>query len=169
MNRLVILCVVILMFILLVPVSCAKAPIPAAEPTPAPKLEPLVTQPEIIDITITGYHSTRDIEGNYAPDRVEATLNWETNKPCYYCFEVKPVDFTYPSNSGGYEELDVSAPLQERVKHSRPVVLKSGELHLYVLTVWDKETNYATKSDTFSAPVVPKTTPPPAPVPTPAP
>jgi len=169
MKRLIIPCVVVLMFILLVPVSCAKAPTPAAEPTPAPELEPLVAQPEIIDITITGYHSTRDIDGNYDPDRVEGTLNLETNKPCYYCFEVKPVDFDYPSNSGGYKKLDVSASLQEQAKHSRPIVLKSGKVHLYVLTVWDKEKNYVTKSDTFWAPVVPKTTPPPAPAPTPAP
>ena len=146
---------------LLVPVSCAAPP--------APESGALAIQPEIIDITITGYRSTRDVEGNYDPDRVEATFNWETKKPCYYCFEVRPVDFDYPSNSGGYEKLDVSAPLQEGVKHSRPIVLKSGKVHLYELTIWDKEKNYFTKSDTFWAPVVPKAPPPPAPAPSPAP
>lgn len=133
---------------------------------PAPTPRPLVTQPEILDITITGYHSTHDIEGNYDPDRVEATFSWETNKPCYYYFEVRPIDFDYPFNSGGYEKFDVSAPLQEQVEHSRPIVLKSKHgHHLYVLTVWDKEKNYITKSDTFWAPVVPEAPPPPAPAP----
>lgn len=160
MKKLIIGLIVVL---LLVPVSCAKLPAPEPEPRPLP------AQPEIIDITITGYHSTHDIEGNYAPDRVEATFNWETKKPCYYYFEVRPVDFDYPSNSGGYEKLDVSAPLPEGVKHSWPIVLKSGKLHLYVLTVWDKEKNYFTKSDTFLAPVVPKAPPPPAPAPSPPP
>ena len=147
----------LVLVMLLVPLSCAP---------PALESGALAIQPEITDITITGYHSTHDIEGNYAPDRVEATFNWETKKPCYYYFEVRPVDFDYPSNSGGYEKLDVSAPLQEGVKHSWPIVLKSGKLHLYVLTVWDKEKNYFTKSDTFLAPVVPKAPPPPAPAPT---
>ncbi len=132
------------------------------EPESAKAVLP-TTQLEILDITITGYHSTHDTAGNYDPDRVEATLSWETNKPGYYCFEVRPVDFDYPTNSGGYEKFDVSAPLQEQVKHSWPIVLKSGKLHLYVLTVWDKEKNYITKSDTFWAPVVPKAPPPPAP------
>ena len=147
----------ILVVCLLVPVACAKAPPPASAPE---------SQPEILDITITGYHSTHDIEGNYDPDRVEATFSWETNKPCYYYFEVRPIDFDYPFNSGGYEKFDVSAPLQEQVEHSRPIVLKSKHgHHLYVLTVWDKEKNYITKSDTFWAPVVPKAPPPPAPAP----
>ena len=106
-------------------------------------------QPEILDITITGYHNTHDTAGNYDPDRIEATLNWETNKPGYYCFEVRPVDFDYPTNSGGYEKFEVSAYLQEQVKHSWSIVLKSGKLHLYVLTVWDRQKNYITKSDTF--------------------
>lgn len=150
----------LVLVMLLVPLSCAP---------PALESGALAIQPEITDITITGYHSTRDIEGNYDPDRVEATFNWETKKPCYYCFEVRPVDFDYPSNSGGYEKLDVSAPLQEGVKHSWPIVLKSGKIHLYELTIWDKEKNYFTKSDTFWAPVVPKAPPPPAPAPSPAP
>ena len=139
-----------------------SAPVAPEAATPTAESEPLA-QPEILDITITGYHSTRDIEGNYDPDHVEATLSWETNKPYYYCFEVRPVDFNYPTNSGGYEKFDVSVPLQEQVSHSRPIVLRSGKLHLYVLTVWDKEKNYITKSDTFWAPVVPKAPPPPAP------
>ena len=159
MKKTLIITGLALIMLLLTPVSCAKLPAPGPEPRPLP------AQPEIIDITITGYHSTHDIEGNYAPDRVEATFNWETKKPCYYYFEVRPIDFDYPSNSGGYEKLDVSAPLQEGVKHSWPIVLKSGKLHLYVLTVWDKEKNYFTKSDTFLAPVVPKAPPPPAPAP----
>lgn len=148
-----------LVLVMLVPVSCAQAP----PPTPVPESEPLTGQLEILDVTITGYHSTHDIEGNYDPDRVEATFSWETNKSCYYYFEVRPIDFDYPTNSGGYEKFDVSAPVQEQVKHSRPIVLKPGKLHLYVLTVWDKEKNYITKSDTFWAPVVPKAPPPPAP------
>ena len=151
----------LLLVMLLVPVSCAAPPAPERGPWPA--------QPEIIDITITGYHSTRDIEGNYDPDSVEGTLSWVTNKPCYYCFEVRPVDFDYPSNSGGYEKFDVNPPLPEELKHSSPIVLKSGKVHLYDLTIWDKEKNYFTKSDTFWAPVVPKTTPPPAPAPAPPP
>jgi len=121
------------------------------------------TELEISDITITGYHSTHDTEGNYDPECLEATLSWETKKPCYYCFEVRPADFDYPSNCGGYEKFDVRTPLQEQVKHSWPILLKSGKLHLYVLTIWDKEKNYITKSDTFWAPVVPKAPPPPAP------
>ena len=147
----------ILVVCLLVPLSCAKSP--------ASESGTLAIQPEILDITITGYHSTRDIEGNYDPDRVEATLSWETNKPCYYCFEVSPVDFDYPTVSGGYEKLDISAPLPKGVRHSSSIVLKSGKVHLYVLTIWDREKNYVTKSDTFWAPVVPKTPPPPAPAP----
>ncbi len=147
----------LILVMLLVPVSCAKSP--------ASESGTLAIQPEILDITITGYHSTRDIEGNYDPDRVAGTFSWETNKPCYYCFEVSPVDFDYPSNSGGYEKFDVSVPLQEEVKHSWPIVLKSGKLHRYVLTVWDQKNSYFTKSEIFWAPVVPKTTPPPAPAP----
>ncbi len=155
MKKLMFLIAAVLVVVLLVPVACAKAP----PPTSAPE-----SQPEILDITITGYHSTHDIEGNYDPDRVEATFSWETNKPLYYYFEVRPIDFDYPFNSGGYEKFDVSAPLQEQVKHSRPIVLKSKHgQHLYVLTVWDKEKNYITKSDTFWAPVVPSAPPPPAP------
>jgi hypothetical protein len=140
-------------------------------PTEPESAKPVLpaTKLEISDITITGYHSTHDIEGNYDPDRVEATLNWQTNKPCYYFFEVRPVDFDYPYNSGGYEKFDVSAPLQEQGKHSRLIVLKSGKLHLYTLSIWDKEKNYITKSDTFWVPVVPKAPPPPAPTPTPTP
>lgn len=102
----------LILAMLLVPVSCAKLP------APEPELGPLPAQPEITNITITGYHSTHDTAGNYDPERVEATLSWETNKPCYYCFEVRPVDFDYPTNSGGYEKFDVSARLQEQVKHS---------------------------------------------------
>ena len=145
----------LILVVCLLVLSCAMPP-------PAPE-----SQPEILDITITGYHSTHDTEGNYDPDRVEATFSWETNKPCYYYFEVKPIDFDYPFNSGGYEKFDVSAPLEEQVEHSRPIVLNSGKHghHLYVLTVWDKEKNYITKSDTFWAPVVPKAPPPPAPAP----
>ena len=160
MKRLMIVTGLILSVCLLMPVSCAPP-----TPAPAPESGALAVQPEILDITITGYHSTHDIEGNYEPDRVEATLSWETNKPCYYCFEVSPVDFDYPSNSGGYEKFDVSTPLQEEVKRSWPIVLKSGKVHLYVLTIWDQRMNYFTKSEIFWAPVVPKTTPPPAPAP----
>jgi len=154
MKRLII--GLVLVALLLVPVSCAKVP-PFAPESP----------PEILDITITDYHSTHDTEGNYDPDRVEATFSWETNKPCYYYFEVRPIDFDYPFNSGGYEKFDVSVPLEEQVEHSRPIVLNSGKhsQHLYVLTVWDKEKNYITKSDTFWAPVVPKAPPPPPPAP----
>ena len=74
MKRLMIVTGLILVM-LLVPVSCAAPP--------APESGALAIQPEITDITITGYHSTRDVEGNYDPDRVEATFNWETKKPCY--------------------------------------------------------------------------------------
>jgi len=144
----------LILVMLLVPVSCAKSP--------APESEPLIGL-EIVDVTITSYHSTHDTEGNYDPDRVEATLSWETTKPSYYCFEVKPVDFDYPSNSGGFEKFDISTPLPEQVKHSSSIVLKSGKLHRYIITVWDQGKNYFTQSEIFWAPVVPKTTPPPAP------
>ena len=78
MKKTLIITGLVLIMCLFMPTSCAPA---------APEPGPLPAQPEIIDITITGYHSTHDTEGNY--DRVEATFNWETNKPCYYCFEVR--------------------------------------------------------------------------------
>jgi len=137
------------------------------EPKSASPSEPamLASQLEISDIRITGYHSTYDIGGNYDPDHLEATLSWETNVPCYWCFEVRPVGFYYPHSCGGYEKFDVSTPLQQQTVYSGPIVLKSGKLHVYVITVWDKEKNYVAESDTFWAPVVPKAPPPPAPAP----
>ncbi|MBA7691593.1 hypothetical protein ES703_100141 [subsurface metagenome] len=102
MKKLTVILGLVLVMCLLVSVSCAKAPV-SLTPASAPESVPLVTQLEILDITITGYHSTHDTAGNYDPDRVEATFSWETNKPCYYYFEVRPIDFDYPFNSGGYE------------------------------------------------------------------
>jgi len=124
---------------------------------PAANHQPQKLEVEIKWINIDGYRVSYDPQGR---PELKATLNWETNKPCYYWFEVKPIDQDYPLNSVGIRPFDVDQPLLQQVVHHHEILLLPSETHSYCLIVWDKQENYARAEATFTTPPVPPEPPP---------
>jgi len=148
-RRTPIIIVTLLIAILLVLGGCTPAPVANHQPQ---KLEV-----EIKRVDIDGYRVSYDAEGR---PELKATLSWQTNKPCYYWFEVKPIDQDYPLNSAGINPFDVDQPLLQQVVHHHEILLLPSGAHSYCLVVWDKQKNYARAEDTFTTPPVPPEPPP---------
>jgi len=125
--------------------------------THADNQQPQRLEVEIKWVNIDDYSVSYDPQGK---PELKATLNWETNKPCYYWFEVKPIDQDYPLNSGGISPFDVAQPLLQQVVYHHEILLLPSETHSYCLIVWDEQENYARAEATFTTPVVPSGPPP---------
>jgi hypothetical protein len=123
---------------------------------PLPSVPVTISDVEIQDVKIHSYRPHYDTEGKVAPNLIDATFSWTTNKPCYFWLTVEPVGFDFPKSGAGtgIEPFDVSHPLAQSlqvVQHSQDILLRPGTLHKYELTVWDTEKKSARREGTFRA------------------
>ena len=135
--------------ILLVPGGCA--------PAFTANQQPQKFEVKIKWVNIGDYRVSYDPQGE---PELKATFSWETNKPCYYWFEVKPTDQDYPLNSVSIRQFDVDQPLLQQVVHHHEILLLPSRTHSYCLVVWDRQKNYARAEDNFTTPPVPSKPPP---------